>query len=202
MKRFGINTDNALGVSLPIVRDIAKKIGKNHKLAQQLWNSGIHEARILAGIIDEPDKVTGKQMENWVKDFNSWDVCDQVCGNLFDKTKFAYKKAFEWSERKQEFVKRTGFVLMATLSVHDKESLDKKFEQFFPIIKKHSTDERNFVKKAVNWALRQIGKRNLKLNKKAIKIAKEIQKIDNKAARWIANDAIRELTSKEVQRRL
>jgi len=202
MAKFGINPQNTLGISVYVVRDIAKEIGKNHKLAGQLWNSEIHEARILSGLIDEPDKVTEKQMESWVKDFDSWDVCDQVCSNLFDKTSFAYEKAFEWSKREEEFIKRAGFVLMASLSVHDKKAEDIEYEQFFPIIKKHSTDERNFVKKAVNWALRQIGKRNLSLNKKAIQTALEIQKIDSKNARWIANDALRELRSKKVQKRL
>ena len=202
MARFGINPKNTLGVSIPIIRKIAKEIGKNHQLAQKLWQSGIHEARILACLIAEPEKLTEKQMESWVKDFNSWDVCDQCCGNLFDKTKFAYQKAIEWSKRKEEFVKRAGFVLMATLSVHDKKAADKKFERFFPFIKKEAIDERNFVKKAVNWALRQIGKRNLALNKKTIAVAKEIQKIDSKSAKWITNDAIRELTSEAVQKRL
>ncbi|MCK5044362.1 DNA alkylation repair protein [Candidatus Parcubacteria bacterium] len=202
MARFGINPQNTLGVSMPIVRKIAKEIGKDHKLAQQLWDSKIHEARILAGFIDEADKATEKQMENWVKDFDSWDVCDQVCGNLFDKTEFAYSKAFEWSEREEEFVKRAGFVLMATLSVHDKKASDKQFEQFLPVIRRETEDERNFVKKAVNWALRQIGKRNISLNKKAIEIAKEIQKVDSKSAKWIANDAIRELTNENILRRI
>lgn len=202
MARFGINPNNTLGVSVPAVRDIAKKIGKNHKLAKQLWDSKIHEARLLAGFIDIPEEVTEKQMEKWVKDFDSWDICDQLCGNLFDKTPFAYKKTFEWSKRKEEFVKRAGFVLMAVLSVHDKKAEDKKFEKFFSLIKKHSIDERNFVKKAVNWALRQIGKRNINLNKKAVKIAKEIKKINSKSAKWIALDALRELTDDKVQERL
>ena len=141
-------------------------------------------------------------METWVKDFDSWDICDQVCSNLFDKTPFAYRKVIEWSNREEEFVKRAGFVLMATLSVHDKKADDKKFEQFFPIIKREANDNRNFVKKAVNWALRQIGKRNISLNKKAIKTAKEIQKMDSKSAKWIASDAIRELTNEKIQKRL
>ncbi|MDP6670237.1 MAG: DNA alkylation repair protein [archaeon] len=202
MARFGIDTSNAIGVSMPVVRKIAREIGKDHSLALQLWDSGIHEARILASIVGEPNKVSEKQFEKWVADFNSWDVCDQCCGNLLDKTPFAWKKAVEFTSRKKEFVKRTGFVLMATLSVHDKEADDKKFERFFPLIKKHATDERNFVKKAVNWALRQIGKRNIALNKKAITAAKEIIKIDSKAAHWIATDALRELQGEAVQKRL
>ncbi len=202
MIRFGINPHNTLGIPIYVLRDMAKEIGRNHKLAQRLWNSKIHEARLLAGFIGEPDKMSEKQMEKWVRDFDSWDICDQLCGNLFDKTRFAYKKVFEWSKREEEFVKRAGFVLIATLSVHDKRAKDKKFEQFFPIIKKHSIDERNFVKKAVNWSLRQIGKRNISLNKKAIKVAREIQGIDSKSARWIASDVLRELKSEKVQKRL
>ena len=202
MARFGINAKNTYGVSIPDLRKMAKGIGKNHILAQKLWDSGIHEARILAGMIDLPERVTEKQMEHWVKDFDSWDVCDQVCSNLFDKTKFAYPKAIKWSKRNEEFIKRAGFVLMATLAVHDKEADNQKFIRFLPIIKREATDERNFVKKAVNWALRQIGKRNSALNKIAIQTAKEIQKIDSKSAKWIASDAIRELTSEAVRKKL
>ena len=153
-------------------------------------------------MIDEVEKVTEKQMDSWIKDFDSWDVCDQVCMNLFDKTPFAFKKAVEWTKRDKEFEKRAGFALMACLAWHDKGSPDNKFIKFFPAIKKESPDERNYVKKATNWALRQIGKRNLSLNKAAIKTAKEIQKIDSKAAKWVAADALRELTSKAVQKRL
>jgi 3-methyladenine DNA glycosylase AlkD len=202
MARFGINPKDTYGVSIPVLRKMAKQIGRNHLLAKKLWTLGIHEARILAGMIDPPEEVSEDQMEKWVKDFDSWDVCDQVCSNLFDKTKFAHKKAIEWSKRREEFVKRAGFVLMAALAVHDKEASDKEFLKFLPIIKREATDERNFVKKAVNWALRQIGKRNPSLNKMAIKVSKEIQKIDSKSARWVASDAIRELTSGAVQKKL
>jgi 3-methyladenine DNA glycosylase AlkD len=202
MASFGINPKNTFGVSIPVLRKMAKQIGRNHLLAQRLWNSRIHEARILAGMIDLPEEVTEKQMERWVRDFDSWDVCDQVCSNLFDRTKVAHKKAIVWSRRGEEFVKRAGFVLMATLTVHDKESGDKEFLKFLPIIKREARDERNFVKKAVNWALRQIGKRNSRLNRMAIETAKEIQRIDSKAAKWIASDAIRELTSGAVRKRL
>lgn len=193
MARFGISTNDTLGVSIPDIRKLAKEIGKNHELALELWDSGIHEARLLAGFIDAPKLVNQDQLEDWVEDFDSWDVCDQVCGSLFDKTEFAWAKAIEWTKRKKEFVKRAGFVLMACLAVHDKKAEDNGFIAFLPIIKRECTDERNFVKKAVNWALRQIGKRNIKLNKLAITTAKEIQKIDSKTARWIANDALREL---------
>ena len=202
MARFGINPKNTLGVSVPKLRDLAKKIGKNHLLADQLWKSGIHEARLLAGFIDDYKLVSEKQMEKWVLDFDSWDVCDQVCRNLFDKTEFAFDKAIKWSKRKEEFVKRAGFALMASLACHDKKATDKMFLKFFPVIKKESVDERNFVRKAINWALRQAGKRNAVLNKEAIKVAKEIQKINSKTAKWIANDAIRELKSSSIKKRL
>ncbi len=202
MARFGISPKNTYGVSIPVLRKMAKQIGKNHLLARKLWVSGVHEARILAGIIDDPEMVTEKQMDSWVKDLDSWDVCDQVCSNLFDQTKFADRKAIEWSKRDEEFVKRAGFVLMAALAVHDKEKSDREFEKFFFLIKKEATDERNFVKKSVNWSLRQIGKRSAYLNRLAIKTAEMIQKKNSKAARWVASDALRELTSEAVQKRL
>lgn len=202
MARFGINPRNTFGVSIPNLRKIAKAAGKDHKLALQLWDSGIHEARILSGFIDDPALVTLEQMEEWVSDFDSWDVCDQVCSNLFDKTSSAYQKAIEWAGREDEFVKRAGFVLMASLAVHDKAAGENEFEKFLSMIKREAFDERNFVKKAVNWALRQIGKRNAYLNKLAVKTAVEIQKLHSRSARWIAADAIRELESEAVQRRL
>lgn len=202
MKRFGISTQNALGISIPNLRKISKEMGKNHNLAKKLWGSGIHEARILACFVDEPREINEEQMENWVKDFDSWDICDQCCGNLFDKTEFAYKKAREWSLRKKEFVKRAGFVLIASLAVHDKKAKDNDFLGFLPIIRIESLDDRNFVKKAVNWALRQIGKRNVNLNEKAIETAKEILKMDSKSSRWIGSDALRELTSEAIKKRL
>ncbi len=202
MARYGITPQKTFGVSIPNLRKIAKEAGRNRNLAQKLWASDIRETRILAGMIDEPVGVTEHQMERWVKGFDYWEICDQCCMNLFEKTRFAYPKATEWSQREEEFVKRAGFVLMARLSVSDKRAEDRPFEKFFPFIKRESTDQRNFVKKAVNWALRQIGKRNLILNEKAIKVAEEIQKMDSKAAKWIATDAILELRSKEVQERL
>jgi 3-methyladenine DNA glycosylase AlkD len=202
MARYGINPDNTYGVSIPNLRKIAREAGKDHELAQQLWSSGIHEARILASMVDDHTLLTEAQMELWVDDFDSWDVCDQCCNNLFRKAKFAYQKAAEWSSNDRAFIKRAGFVLMACLAVHDKKAEDKRFEEFLPVIKRKATDNRNFVKKAVNWALRQVGKRNLNLNKKAIETAREIQKIDSRSAKWVASDAIRELTSKAVQEKL
>jgi 3-methyladenine DNA glycosylase AlkD len=202
MARFGINQKNTYGVSIPNLRKIAKEIGVNHLLAQQLWSSSIHEARILASMIDDPEEVTAEQMESWVKGFDSWDVCDQCCNNLFVRTGVARRKAVEWAERDGEFVKRAGFVLMAALAVHDKTANDEVFLKFLSLIARESTDDRNFVKKAVNWALRQIGKRNTKLNESAVRTAKEIQEVNSRSAKWIASDALREFTSDPIQKRL
>jgi len=206
MARFGINPKNTLGIPIPVLRKTAREIGRNpaiskdtagrHDLAQDLWNSGIHEIKILASMIDDPKEVSEKQIDTWVKDFDSWDVCDQVLQNLFDKTPFAFEKAKQWTKNEEEFVRRAGFALMACLAWHDKTSPDTRFLEFFPLIKKYSTDERNFVKKAVNWALRQIGKGRPKLLKRAIELAKEIERIDSKSAKWIAHDALRELSAK------
>lgn len=209
MARFGISSHNTLGVPMPVLRDLAKEVSRDpivktsrHQLALELWKTGIHEARILAGLIDDPELVSDSQMENWVMDFDSWDVCDQVCSNLFDKTRFAVRKVDQWTKRREEFVKRAGFVLMAALAVHDKDADDGTFVKFLTVIKREASDERNFVRKAVNWALRGIGKRNLSLNRSAIKFAKEIQRMESKAARWIASDALRELTGIAVLKRL
>ena len=202
MAKYGITPDSAYGVSIPNLRKIVKEIGVNHKLAQQLWKLDIRETRILACMIDDPEKVTEEQMERWITGFNYWEICDQCCMKLFRYTEFAYQKCFEWSIDEREFVKRAGFVLMACLVVSDKEKDDEQFERFFPIIKREASDNRNLVKKAINWALRQIGKRNLNLNRKAIEVAKEIQRMDSGSAKWIASDAIRELTSKAIQERL
>lgn len=201
MARYGIVGERRLGLSVPDMRKIAKDLGKDHKFALDLWKTGIPDARIVAAMIGEPAQLTEEQMEAWVKDINSWDVCDQVCMNLFEKTPLAQKKIHDWSEREEEFVKRTAFALIACLAWHDKQAKDDQFIQFLPAIKRGATDERNFVKKAVNWALRNIGKRNLKLNQAAIQAAKEIQQMDSKSARWIAADVIRELESEAVQKR-
>jgi 3-methyladenine DNA glycosylase AlkD len=202
MARFGISTTHTLGISMKTLEPIAKRHKKDHVLALQLWDSGIHEARLLAVMIDDPKQVTEAQMEAWVNDFDSWDVCDQACNRLFDKTPFAYQKAVEWTSREATFVKRAGFVLMATRAVHDKKAPDQPFIDFLPIIEREAGDERNFVKKAVNWALRQIGKRNAPLNAVAIQTGEAIRKQDSKAAKWVAADALRELTSAAVQGKL
>ncbi len=202
MARYGITPEKTYGVSIPNLRKIAKENGRDQDLSLNLWECNTRETRILAGMIGDPAKVTLEQMESWVREFTYWEICDQCCMNLFEKTVFAYRQAEQWSLNEEEFIKRTGFVLMARLAVSDKKADDNHFENFLPLIKREAVDSRNFVKKSVNWALRQIGKRNLNLNKKAILTAKEIQQLDSKAARWVASDALRELTSDAVKNRL
>jgi 3-methyladenine DNA glycosylase AlkD len=190
MAKYGITPDSTYGVSIPNLRKIAKEIGTNRELAQKLWESNSRETRILACMINDPKVITEKQMERWAEDFNYWEICDQCCQNLFENSKFAYQKCVEQSSNEREFVKRAGFVLMARLAFKDKKAENKQFEEFLPIIKRKASDNRTYVKKAVNWALRQIGKRNLHLNDAANKIAKEIQQIDSRDAKWIASDAL------------
>ena len=202
MARYGINTERAFGINLPTLRALAKRIGKNHELALELWKTGYHDARLLAAFIDEPGKVTIPQMNEWVKDFNSWDICDQTCSNLFDKTPFAYELAHSWSKEGLEYVKRAGFVMMAALAVHDKKSPDEKLLQFLPAIEQESADDRNFVKKAVNWALRQIGKRSWFLHEHAEITAQKIAQRNSKSACWIASDALRELHDPKITARI
>ncbi len=202
MRRYGITPEETFGVSIPNLRKIAREIGINHNLSLKLWNINIRETRILASMIDDPKLVSEEQMEDWVKTFDYWEICDQVCQNLFAHTRFAYSKALEWSKRNEEFVKRAGFTIMARLAVGDKKKEDKEFEEFLKVIVDEVVDDRTYVKKAVNWALRQIGKRNLYLNKKAIETALKIKELDSKTARWIASDALRELTSEKIQMRL
>lgn len=203
MARFGINPDRALGVRIPDLRRLAKQVGTDHSLALGLWKTGIHEARILASMIDDPASVTERQMESWAGDFDSWDLCDQCCGNLFDRTPFAYGKAVDWASRDEEFVKRAGFALMAWAAVHDKGADNRAFLEFLPVIEREAHDDRNFVKKSVNWALRQIGKRNRRLHRAALGLAKRLAaRKDSRAARWIGTNAVRELTSEPVRARL
>ncbi len=202
MARYGITPEHTFGVSLPELREIAKAAGQNHELAVRLWERDSRETRILASMIEDPNMVSEEQVEDWVKEFDYWEICDQCCMNLFEKMESAYEKAVQWSRDEREFVKRAGFVLMARLAVSDKKREDREFERFFPLIKREAKDSRNYVKKAVNWALRQIGKRSLNLNSKAIDTAEEIKKMENESARWIASDAIRELTGDAVQKRV
>jgi 3-methyladenine DNA glycosylase AlkD len=202
MARYGITAQKIYGVSIPGLRALAKEVGKDHGLALDLWRVNSRETRILAGMIDDPRFLSGKQMDSWVRDFDSWEVCDQSIMNLFEKVPTAWDKALEWSADESEFVKRAGFVIMARLAVSDKSAADNRFSAFFPIIRREAGDGRNFVKKAVNWALRQIGKRNPELNAIACSEARAILESDEKSARWIASDALRELESDAVRTRL
>ena len=198
MARYGINVSNALGVPLPVLRKLAKEFGKNHSLAIELWQTQIHEIRILATIVADAKQVTDTLMEQWVKDFDSWDICDGCCNNLFNRTPLAHDKARTWAARDEEFVRRAGFVLMATLAVHDKKASNQQFSNYFSLIQQYSVDERNLVKKAVNWALRQIGKRNMVLNSKAVELAARLKQSASRSARWIGSDAWRELTDPAI----
>jgi len=215
MARYGINVENAFGVSVLELRRIAKRLGTNHALALALWATGNHEARLLACFVDDPALVSAKQMEAWAREFDSWDICDQATTSLFDLTRHAWAKANEWAGRDEEWVKRAAFTLMAGLAVHDKATTDRAFRKLLSVIERGAFDERNFVKKAVNWALRNIGKRNRALNAAAIASAEKIRSVANKraggerggdprtrGARWVAADALRELTSEKAQARL
>jgi 3-methyladenine DNA glycosylase AlkD len=202
MAHFGVHVKDAHGISMPVLHKTARQIKTNHALALELWKSGNHEARILAGLIGDPARVTPAMMERWAREFDSWDIVDGCCWHPFGESAYAWRKAAEWSRREAEFIKRAGFALMAYLASHDKTAPNAKFERLLPIIRRETRDERNFVKKAVNWALRQIGKRNLRLNRAAIREARRIRAMDSPAARWIAADALRELTSPAVQKRL
>lgn len=206
MERFGITTTKAFGISAPVLKQFAREVKKQsddrHRLALELWETDIYDARVIAFLIDDPKKVTKKQMDSWAKDFDNWATVDGTCSYLFCRTPLAYDKAVEWADKKPEFVKRAGFVMMACLAVHDKMVGHEKLAAFLSMIEKHADDDRNFVKKAVNWALRQIGKRNLQLNKLAVEAAERIKEQKTKPARWIAADALRELNSDKIQERL
>ena len=201
MARYGIRTDRAIGVTIYELRPLARRLGPDHGLALELWDTGIHEARILAGFVDNPALVTEQQMEAWALDFDSWDLCDQVCG-LFEETSFAWSKAHEWSEREEEFVKRAAFAIVAGLAVHAKDAPDRDFERFLSVIRRAATDDRNYVKKAASWALRNVGKRNPRLNAKAIATAERLRSSASRSARWVGSEALRELQSEKVQQRL
>jgi 3-methyladenine DNA glycosylase AlkD len=215
MARYGINVADAFGVSVNELRKVAKMLGTDHGLAVALWTTGNHEARILACIVDDPAAVTARQMEAWAGDLDSWDVCDQAATSLFDRTGHAWAKTIEWAKRDEEWVKRAGFALMAGLASHDKAADDRAFRKLLPLIRRCAFDDRNFVRKAVNWALRNIGKRNRVLNAAAVACAQQIRAAANRAAggergglpgtraaRWVAADALRELGSEKVRARL
>jgi 3-methyladenine DNA glycosylase AlkD len=199
--RFGINTKRAYGVSITNLRPMARRLKRDHDLAAALWATAVHEARILAAYVDEPKLVTSAQMDAWVADFDSWDLCDQVTNNLFARTPHVEKKIRKWAKDSREFVRRAAFALLAAHTVHGKSVPDANFLQYLPLIEKYATDPRNFVKKAVNWALRQIGKHSLALHAPALALAEKLATSDDKSARWIGKDAARELSDpKQIAR--
>lgn len=203
MARFGMNVAQPrLGVSVPTLRRLGKQLGHNHALALALWDSGIADAQILASLVAEPARFTAREMDHWAQTMQSWDTCDQACSNAFAASPLAWRKVAVWAARREEFVRRAAFALLAALVVHDKAADDAAFIATLPLIEDAATDERNFVKKAVNWALRCIGKRNLALNAEAVACAQRLQTLDSRSARWVAADALRELQSEAVQTRL
>ena len=202
MARFGIETSRAFGVPMPAIRACARAIVPDHGLAEELWQSGFHEARILASLVDRPQWVDREQMDRWTAEFTSWDVCDQVCGNLWDRTPFAREKIAHWASDEREFVRRAAFATMAWQAVHDKEIADRELLSGFQIIRDASTDPRNYVRKAVNWALRQLGKRSAALHEPALTLARELAASSDRTARWIGTDAVRELESRAVLERI
>ena len=201
MARYGIPSDNASGVSVGQIRDLGKRLGRDHRLAVALWKTGSYEARMLTPFVDEPARVTSAQMDRWARDFDSWAICDAVCFHLFDKTPHAWQKIAKWSTRREEFIKRAAFALLASVALHDKTAPDALFLKSLALIERASTDERNFVKKGVSWALRGIGKRNATLHAASVKLARRLAESPHPAARWTGKDALRDLTTPATRRR-
>ena len=194
LPRYGINAPKAFGVSVANLHKLAKITGRNHEFALALWETGWYEARMLASLVDEPERVTPAQMDRWCRDFDNWGICDTVCFHLFDRSPHAYRKVEQWAKRRDEFVRRGAFALMASLALHDKKTSDDHFTKWFPLIEEGANDERNFVKKGVSWALRGIGKRNPKLKSAAIRVAERLASSSTASARWVGKDALRDLT--------
>jgi 3-methyladenine DNA glycosylase AlkD len=202
MARYGIVAQRAFGVSMGTLQSLSKRLGKDHALSLALWESGWYEARLLAALVGDPDRVTRRQMNAWAASFENWADCDTVCFKLFDRTSFAWDKARQWAKSPRELVKRGGFVLMACLALHDKTAPDRSFLAFLPEIEKGAHDERNFVKKGVSWALRGIGRRNPALNAAALDLARRLAQSKEASCRWVGKDALRELASPKVRARL
>lgn len=202
MARFGIPIERAMGIPVPLLRKMSRVYRNEHELAIELWNSGWHEARILAPMVADPKQTTSELVDRWTEEFDAWDICDQCCQNLFRLTSFAYDKVYEYALREKEFVRRTAFALMATLAVGDKAAEDERFLPFFGLIERTSGDSRNFVRKAVNWALRQIGKRNQRLHREALEVSRRLVSMSDKTAVWIGKDALRELSDPKVMARI
>lgn len=202
MARYAIVAPKVFGVSVADLRDLSKELGRDHALASALWKSGWYEARMLTAFVDEPERVTPAQMDRWARDFDNWAICDALCFHLFDRTPHAWSKIERWSRRREEFVRRAAFALLASMALHDKGAPDARFVRALPLIERAASDDRNFVKKAVSWALRSIGRRNVALNRKAVAVSRRLIATDEPAARWVGRDALRELTSAAVVRRL
>jgi 3-methyladenine DNA glycosylase AlkD len=200
--RFGINAKKAFGVSMANIKVLAKRLGRSHELASALWKTGWYEARMLSSLVDEPDRVTPAQMDRWCRDFDNWGICDTVCFVLFDKTPHAWSKVAEWHDNRGEFVKRASFALIASLALHDKKSADKPFLESLRFIELAASDDRNFVKKGVSWALRAVGRRNAALNSAAVKVARRLADSSETPERWVGKDALRELTNEKVVSRI
>jgi 3-methyladenine DNA glycosylase AlkD len=202
MARYGIPSDNALGVTMGDMQKLAKRLGRSHELALELWKSGVYEARMLASLVDEPEHVTPAQMDRWCKDFDSWAICDTVCFKLFDQSPHAFSRVAKWARSNAEFEKRGAFALLACLALHDRTAGDEFFARCLPLIERASTDERNFVKKGVSWALRGIGRRSFALNQVSVALARRLADSQDAAPRWIGKDALRELTRASIVQRL
>jgi len=202
LPRFGITASKAFGVSMKNIQALAKRLGRSHELASALWDTGWYEARMLTAFVDEPDRVTPAQMDRWCRDFDNWGICDTLCFQLFDRTPHAWTKVAQWGDRREEFVKRAAFALLASLAAHDKSAPDESFARRLPLIERASSDERNFVKKGVSWALRMIGRRSPELHTASVALARRLAESPQAAERWVGKDGLRDLTSPAVVRRL
>jgi 3-methyladenine DNA glycosylase AlkD len=202
LARFGITATNAVGVSMANMKVLARRLGRDHELAAALWDTGCYEARMLTSFVDDPARVTPAQMDRWCRDFDNWAICDTLCFHLFDRTPHAWAKVAQWGGKPGEFVKRAAFALLASLALHDKRTGDAPFDESLPLIERAAYDERNFVKKGVSWALRGIGRRSLPLNAAAVTVARRLSASREPAARWVGRDALRDITSPAVMRRL
>jgi 3-methyladenine DNA glycosylase AlkD len=202
MARYGIVAPKAFGVSVGDLRKLGKQLGKSHELAVGLWKTGWYEARMLVPFVGEPKRVTPAQMDRWARDFDNWAICDALCFHLFDRSPHAYRKVSAWSTRREEFVRRAAFALAASLALHDRQAPDKAFEQMLPLIERAATDERNFVKKGVSWALRGIGMRSAALHRKSLALARRLAASKDPSARWVGRDAIRDLSRPMVVKRV
>jgi 3-methyladenine DNA glycosylase AlkD len=200
--RCGVRARRVFGVSMAAMKKLAARFGASHELAAGLWATGWHEARILAAFVEEPERVTPAQMDRWCRDFDNWAICDTVCFHLFDRTPHAFRKVAQWSRRREEFVKRAAFALLASVALHDKSAADERFLRCLPLVERAATDDRNFVRKGVSWGLRGVGRRSFELHAAAVEVARRLSASPESAARWVGKDALRDLARPTVIRRL